>query len=215
MSVLGVDWARRGWVAVALADGAPPRVLFAERLQELLHREAAATHVGVDMPIGLPERGVRTSDLEARAFVGRRRASVFLAPPRAVLDAPDYAAANVVAEELLDGARISQQAWGLRHTILEVEAIDDPRLHEVHPEASFRALAGGDLAHAKTTWNGQMARRAALAAAGIVLPDDVGAEAGRVPPADVLDAAAVAWTARRLAAGEAIRLGGPVGAIWY
>jgi hypothetical protein len=35
-----------------------------------------------------------------------------------------------------------------------------------------------------------------------VLPDDLG-EAGVVPVADVLDAAAVAWSARRFAAGEA------------
>jgi len=99
---------------------------------------------------------------------------------------------------------ISQQAWGLRENIGRVAAVaeSDPRLIEVHPEVSFAALAGGHMRAAKTTWNGQMDRRAALARAGVVLPDDLG-QAGVVPVADVLDAAAVAWSARRFAAREA------------
>jgi predicted RNase H-like nuclease len=47
------------------------------------------------------------------------------------------------------------------------------------------------------------ARRLALAAAGIVVPDELG-EAGTVPVDDVLDAAAAAWTADRIGRGEAI-----------
>ncbi|HKY64927.1 MAG TPA: DUF429 domain-containing protein, partial [Acidimicrobiales bacterium] len=53
------------------------------------------------------------------------------------------------------------------------------------------------------TWAGAAARRAAMAAEGIVVPDDIG-PAGLVAGSDdVLDAAAVAWTARRIAAGTA------------
>lgn len=73
-------------------------------------------------------------------------------------------------------------------------------MQEGHPEASFRALAGSPLRYAKRTWNGQMLRRQLLATAGIQLSDDL-LEAGLVPPDDVLDAAAMAWTARRVAAG--------------
>ena len=155
------------------------------------------------MPIGLPEAGERAADAEARAFVGARRSSVFMTPPAAVLAAETYAEANVLAAQRSEKG-ISQQAWGLRENIGRVAAVaeTDPRLIEVHPEVSFAALAGGHMRAAKTTWNGQMDRRAALARAGIVLPDDLG-EAGVVPVADVLDAAAVAWSARRFAAGEA------------
>jgi predicted RNase H-like nuclease len=162
-----------------------------------------AACVGVDMPIGLPEAGERTADTEARAFVGARRSSVFMTPPAAMLAADSYAAANVLAVQRSEKG-ISQQAWGLRENIGRVAAVAavDPRLIEVHPEVSFAALAGGHMRAAKTTWNGQMDRRAALARAGVVLPDDLG-EAGVVPVADVLDAAAVAWSARRFAAGEA------------
>nr|WP_246594095.1 DUF429 domain-containing protein [Streptomyces auratus] len=56
----------------------------------------------------------------------------------------------------------------------------------------------------------------------MVLPDDLG-DAGRTPPDDVLDAAAAAWTADRIARGRARPLpnppertaGGCPVAIWY
>ena len=63
-----------------------------------------------------------------------------------------------------------------------------------------------------------MTRRAALAGAGIVLPDDLGA-GGNVPPDDVLDAAGAAWSAGRIASGSAESLPAHVderiGPIWY
>ncbi|MDT3440806.1 MULTISPECIES: DUF429 domain-containing protein [unclassified Pseudofrankia] len=65
--------------------------------------------------------------------------------------------------------------------------------------------AHAPLAHAKTTWAGAARRRALLRAAGVVLPDDLGG-ANLVPPVDVLDAAAVAWSAHRIATGQAGRL---------
>jgi predicted RNase H-like nuclease len=85
--------------------------------------------------------------------------------------------------------------------------IADERIHEVHPELSFRTLAGGEpLPYAKKTWRGQNLRRALLAeAGGIVLPDALG-EADRVPVDDVLDAAVAAWSAHRIARGTAGRV---------
>jgi predicted RNase H-like nuclease len=90
----------------------------------------------------------------------------------------------------------------------------------VHPEISFAELGGGEpVAAGKKTWNGQMTRRALLGAAGIDLPD-VLAGAGTVPADDILDAAAVAWTASRIARGRAssppqFGEGGLPMAIWY
>src|SRR3712207_3556125 len=55
-------------------------------------------------------------------------------------------------------------------------------------------MAGAPLAYAKKTWSGQARRRELLARHGIVLPDMLG-PAGQAPPDDVLDAAAVAWSA--------------------
>jgi len=74
--------------------------------------------------------------------------------------------------------------------------------------------------HPKRTWNGLMERRRVLAGAGIEVPAAL--PAGTAAADDVLDAAAVAWTAARKARGEARTLpddppwhdGRPV-AIWY
>jgi predicted RNase H-like nuclease len=203
--IAGVDRYRRGWVAVGLD---PLEVCVAPLLASLV---SSAVCVGVDMPIGVPDAGEREADRLARQFVGPRWSSVFMTPPRPALEAETYAAANAIARSLNGGKGISQQAWALRHTIFEVEALNDPRVIEVHPEVSFREMHGSPLAHAKSSWNGQMLRRRILAGHGIELPDELG-EAGAVPVDDVLDAAAVAWSARRYARGEASSL---AGVIWY
>src|SRR4051794_34544813 len=219
--VLGVDWYKAGWVGVVLRRAAEPEVVVGADLAALIDGVAGAACVAVDMPIGLPET-TRESDRLARERVGARRNSVFMTPPRAVLDAASYAEANVIAAELLGGRKISQQAWALRTNIAVVAAVAeaDPRLIEVHPEVSFHAMRRAELPYPKTTWNGQAIRGAALAAQGIVLPDELDDPAGGIPVADVLDAAAAAWSARRHAHGESKSL--PAGwdrrshgAIWY
>ena len=75
--------------------------------------------------------------------------------------------------------------------ILEVDPIaaKDDRIIETHPEVCFRAMKGEPLAYSKKTWNGQGERRSLIADAGIDLPQHL-PDAGKVPPDDVLDAAA-------------------------
>jgi predicted RNase H-like nuclease len=222
LTVLGVDWYKAGWVAVVLGRAAGPQVIVGTDLAALIDGVPEAACVGVDMPIGLSET-IRESDKAARDFVGVRRNSVFMTPPRAVLGERTYEDANRRAAALLGGRKISQQAWALRRNIAVVAAVADAddRLIEVHPEVSFCAMRNREpLAFAKTTWNGQAIRRAALAEQGIVLPDELDGPAGGVPVADVLDAAAAAWSARRHARGESESLPpgrdrGPHGAIWY
>jgi predicted RNase H-like nuclease len=249
--VVGVDGCPGGWVAVELAGGAFAGALFVTELATLLDTSTAGV-IGVDMPLGLLTEGWRAADQAARAVLGPRRASVFLVPPRSVWARDDFAAANAHCRSLT-GNGLTQQTWGLRHKVLEADALRERmpgRLFEVHPEVAFaamaarprpqpaddwvamvaagreagepraadglsadvRAVAAQDavpahrpLAYAKTTWAGAARRRALLRAAGIVLPDDLG-PANVVPPVDVLDAAAVAWTAHRIATGQAGRL---------
>ncbi len=203
--VIGVDRYRRGWVAVTLD---PFAVVVAPRLEALL--DPGALCIGVDMPIGLPVSGEREADRLARKFVGPRWSSVFMTPPRQVLEAETYDDAKA-RSLVLTGKMISRQAWALKETIFEVEELNHQLVIEVHPEVSFCAMSGGHLAYAKSTWNGQALRRRILAGHGIELPELLD-EAGAVPVADVLDAAAVAWTARRYARGEASSLDE---VIWY
>ena len=106
--------------------------------------------MAVDIPIGLSEAGLRAADLGARRFVGPRWRSVFLTPPRAAIEAAAYPEA-AAASRRLTGAGLSQQIYGLQSKILEADAFDDNRIHEVHPEVTFRAIVGKPLALGKKT----------------------------------------------------------------
>ena len=220
--VAGVDGCKPGWVAVLATERGVAAVEVFRAFEELLERVPDAKVVAVDIPIGLPGAEPRRADVEARAFLGARGSTLFPTPPRAVLEAPKYAAARAIASQRY-GRGFSAQSYNLRHKILEVDQhAGDERIIEVHPEVSFATLAGEPLLERKKTWNGQMRRRQLLAAAGLTLPDELG-EAGAIPPDDILDAAAAAWTALRYSCGEARSFPNPPDgessrrkvAIWY
>ena len=197
--VAGVDGFRKGWVAVALDPSGDVQVSTHASFSEVLSSQARV--IAVDIPIDPPGLGVRQADAGARAFVGGSRASsVFPTPPREALEARTFAEANEIARTIT-GKGISQQAFALARKILEVHTLAevDERVIEMHPEVSFRELAGEPVSESKHTAAGLARRRELLAAAGIVLP---GAVPG-VPEADLLDAAAGAWTAARYAEGRA------------
>lgn len=199
---LGVDGTRGRWISVAIDDdGAFLGARLVDTLAEVLEAYPAAVTIAIDVPIGLPDRGPRAADLEAKALLGSRRSTIFPVPPRAVLEAASYGEARAIAQELT-GKSISAQSFALRHNILEAAPLGaDERVFEVHPELAFSALAGRVLQSSKRTWNGAQERRACLASAGLELPADLG-EAGAAPVDDVLDAAVCAWSARRISGGE-------------
>lgn len=221
--VAGIDGYPRGWVAVVLEDGRFADASVAKELGILIAGLGDVAAIGLDMPIGLPEQGFREADQLARDFVGPRRNSVFMTPPRIVLEAPTPDEAHRRCLELT-GKSISSQALALGKRILEADAVarGDSRVHEVNPEVSFKALAGAHLAFAKSTWAGIVLRRQLLAGAEIVLPDDLGS-AGAAGADDVLDAAVAAWSAWRIATGDMrslpadprIGADGHAAAIWY
>ena len=209
MRVTGVDACRRGWVTVSLDA---PRSGSVRVDAVRVHASLAgvlegneASVVGIDMPLGLLDSGWREADRAARGLLGPRRSSVFAIPPRAVWAQASYQAANQRCRELT-GQGFSIQAWGLRAKLLEAEVYratcDDP-LYEVHPELAFGVLAGAPLEHSKHTEAGRDLRRELLGRAGLVVPRDPLA-----PVTDTLDAAAVAWSAWRIATGQAIVIPG-------
>lgn len=167
--------------------------------------------VAVDMPIGLPDIGRRQADGLARKAVGVLRSSVFMTPCRAALEASDHASASSLNRELADEG-ISIQAFSLQRKLLEVDGWarhTRQRLVEVHPEVSFAALAGNPLTIGKKTWAGAQIRRRLLAGDGVELDADLGEATRRVAVDDILDAAAAAWTARRVLRGKATSLPDP------
>ncbi len=208
--VTGVDGCKGGWLAISrdTASGV---------LSHAVHRDAASllaavaesVAVVIDIPIGLAERGPRECDGAARRLLaGPRAASVFPAPIRPALGAVDRAEADRITRAL-DGRGVGAQAWHLYARIRDVDRllrgspIWRPRVWEGHPEVCFQAMDGGRA----------MAQRRRLVAR------DFGADElqrvraahgkGRVADDDILDAFALCWTARRVAAGEAVSLPDP------
>jgi predicted RNase H-like nuclease len=205
--VAGLDACKEGWVGVALRDGELVDAALVATVADALERWAGARHVSSTSPIGLPGDGEltypRKADVEARAFLRDWRASssVFPAPPVAVLGAGSYEEAVAIAK-VGTGVGISRQAFALVPKILEVRVLanSDPRVIEGHPEVTFRRLTSwsepgvAPASSRKRTWNGLHRRRAALRAINIDLPDRL-ASAGEANADDVVDAAAMAWTA--------------------
>jgi predicted RNase H-like nuclease len=206
--VVGMDAAGKyGWLAVLLDDGGFVGARLGS-LRELVAWAEPVDVIGIDIPIGHTAEGVRQADVEARKFVGPKRASsVFAAPPKEILDAASYAEGNAKLQGL-GRPMVSRQAWALLPKMLEAAELagEDERVHEVHPEVSFCAMAGRThLPWPKKSWNGLMHRRSLLSKAGIELPDEID-ELAAAATDDLVDAAAVAWSARRIVRGEALSL---------
>jgi predicted RNase H-like nuclease len=208
---VGTDGCRRGWVLAVAGEGAssPPTVHVVPDFRAIVALVDGGGVAGVDIPIGLIDGGPRACDRLTRRFVGERRASVFPAPARAVLGARSYEEA-CARSRAATGRALSRQAYGLLAKVAEVDALmtceRQTRLAEVHPEASFTELMGRPPRHGKRTPAGRLERLAALQD---VIPGVAGAT-GPLPgaaPDDVLDALVVLWSAARMAAGTAVRLG--------
>jgi predicted RNase H-like nuclease len=211
VKVAGVDGCRGGWMCALAGSNGSFELTVRPTFAEVLGLDAAV--VGIDIQIGLPDDSPRPADAAARKFVGPRRSSVFPTPPRPVLEAATYAEACDRARALT-GRAISKQAYAIRHRILEVDVLAgaDERVIEVHPEVSFRALAGRPLA-SKHTSEGRRERLELVTQCYLGFP-----EVPRSLLGDALDAAVVAWTAARYARGEARSLpegGERIGSIWY
>jgi predicted RNase H-like nuclease len=209
-AVLGVDGCRGGWVGALLVDDRV-ELLVETRVAALV--DACPTRpvvVGVDIPIGLPDDGGRLADAAARRYLPPgRTASVFPTPARAAVAAATWQEANA-ANRAATGKGLSHQAFHLCARIAEVDTWvrEGPPavVLEVHPEVSFTAM-GADTRPSKKTPDGRRERLDALRSAGIAPPEPLRSRAYAVD--DVLDACAVAWTARRHARAESRALPDP------
>ncbi|WP_374441849.1 DUF429 domain-containing protein [Stella sp.] len=204
MILAGIDGSRGGWIAVLHDRGAGTwRTEVAACWTDL----PAADRLAVDMPIGLPDGGRRGCDFAARRLLGPRRgASVFIGLRRPLLGFRTYAEANAWAKA--DGAGLAKQAWFLLPKIREIDRAvapeDQDRIHECHPELAFLRLGGGPIAESKRTPEGLAIRRALLEDAGVPIASLLaGLDRRRAAPDDLLDAAALALTAGRIADGQA------------
>jgi predicted RNase H-like nuclease len=197
LRVVGVDWAAKRWACVELTNGAVTTVIGLRTFADVVAHFARVQAIGVDIPIGLPLDGPRRrADLQARSMAGP--STVFATYPQSVYSCPTHAEAVALCRAR-DWPGISRQSYGLRTHIADVAPFAK-LAHEVHPEVTFHYLNGGPLGFSKHTWNGFFIRRNLLRTQGIDVPERI-PEA--LPGVDILDAAAVAWTAQRIAGRRA------------
>jgi predicted RNase H-like nuclease len=212
---IGADGIRNGWVAVACSDTRTKLLRFDSVAQIVAWRteHAASAVVGLDVPMGLLEDGgARPCDSEARRLLAGRASSVFNPPARYLLDAmdePDHAARWVAVQRLVAeraGVRVSRQTLGIMDKVKEADEYisaypqDQDWVVEVHPELSFLALNGGAALPGPKRSAAGLLRRLELVQREF--PDaqqriETFEHARHVPLADILDADAAAWSARR------------------
>ncbi len=176
--------------------------------------------IGIDIPIHLNDDTDRPCDAAARKLIEPCGSRVFNAPVRDVLSAKTYDEALRISRQRC-GKGISKQTWHLVPKIAEVEAwfVGAPcPVYEVFPEAAFGAMVGRVVVEPKRSREGEEIRRRALDEHGAAVP----ARLSGVGRDDLLDACAVAWSARRLAHGEGVCVPeappvvrGHAQAIWY
>ena len=212
VKVVGIDGSAKRWAIVSLVDGRFAEAAVVTSLTGARPIFAKADAIGIDIPLTSPTEGKRSAESEARRMLTGRSSSVFSTPPADVLAEPTYREALALARRTY-GYGISAQAYALRHAIADARASGLP-LHEVHPELSFTRMNGGPSLAKKKSWAGMQQRLELLKRVGIVLPADLG-PVGQLPTDDLLDACAAAWTAGRIASGQAETVGDESGGyIW-
>jgi predicted RNase H-like nuclease len=177
--------------------------------------------VAIDIPIGLLaeyEIGGRCCDRMARKVLGKRASSVFPAPVRTVLGAASHEDACARSRKSSpNGKGISIQLFSILNKIKEVDDFLQTRpefvrtFREVHPEVSFRELAGAPMANRKSSPLGREERVQALRSVFPGLDEllTIG-RAQNLKIEDVVDAAVACWSAIRIAAGTGHSLPHPV-----
>ncbi len=213
--VAGVDGCRAGWLVALVRVQAQrlqtPQLILCPRFDEVLRLRPTPAVMAVDIPIGLlttPQPGGRVCDRQARSLLQRRASSVFSPPIRCLLHATHY--------DQVRARGMSRQAFGILPKIREVDQLMTPaRQHtvfEAHPELAFTSLTGAPMPANKRTPAGREARLHALTRApGPQFPNlrqvvaQTLASFRRTQAAsdDLLDACVLAWTAQRIATGDA------------
>jgi predicted RNase H-like nuclease len=205
MIAVGLDGFAKGWVAVRV-DGGKRELHVLRFISELL--AMTFDRAGIDMPIGLPEQGLRECDLQARALLRPHASRVFTGARRGLWGFSSHADANR-ALKARGEAGVSIQLWNLGAKILEVDALMTPRLQsrirEAHPELVFLRLNFGRPLPSKKTEEGRALRLRLLRREGFSeIRQWLDGRRFGAKPDDILDACAAAIAARDLGQGHVL-----------
>ena len=212
----GVVPCRSGWLVAGgklVGTGVFPEAAFvAKKLIEVIDAVPAYTVIALASPIGLPDkpspRG-RRGEQEARGILGWPRLGAITSAPTLAVAARAKTYEEGVA---LNGGRLNRVVWGQIRRIREVREVVQSHLQrnvfEVHPDLSFHQLNGDQsLLHGKRTPEGQKEREEILVRRMQNVANRLSEESPRgASRANLLDAYAVLWTARRIVARAAVRM---------
>jgi predicted RNase H-like nuclease len=177
---------------------------------DVLDYKPAYQVVALFAPVGLldePTPGGRHCDRDARRLLGRPRSSAIVsAPARPALGRSSFAEAAQA-----NGGRLSPVSWRQMARITEVDASIAPywqrTVFEVHPELSLFQLNGDrPVRFSKHTRAGRGERIALLMERFPGIERVLGAHIRGINAAQLIDAAACLWTARRIISRAVSRL---------
>ncbi|MFZ0772326.1 MAG: DUF429 domain-containing protein [Candidatus Sulfotelmatobacter sp.] len=197
--IAGVDGCKDKWVSVVdlgnghteLRDPCPFIELYEDRSLDL---------IVIDIPIGLPEKGCRHADWEAKQFLKHRHVCVFPAPTRLILDCPSRDEACERCIEVGD-KRVNVFQWAIRPKVKNIDLVlrqhgsVQERIREGHPEVTFALMNQNTPMLSKKKRPGLDDRIKLLAHYFSDIPTNTS------HLEDVLDAYALLWTARRIRLG--------------
>lgn len=209
MRIAGADWFEGRWIVATEEVDRTLVVHHVPAFSDLLTWPDLELLV-IDIPIGLPDRGDRACDRQARRAIRPRGSSVFPAPIRPILSARSQSEASLI-RYTIEQKRCSAQAFAIVPIVAAVDRAMNPgiqnRVREGHPELSFAQMNGGaGLLWPKRTEEGQRERTERLQPQFADLESQTAAIRPRRAVIDLLDALAMLWTARRLRDARALTL---------
>ena len=213
MYAVGIDGCSNGWIASFAKpfEFKNSRCIYFKELKDLLSDLPKKKFIVVDIPIGLYEKEhIRECDLEARAFIGPRRHSIFAPPCKIASQQSDYQAANKINKDITNHG-LSKQTWMINEKIKETQKLIERGfdLREGHPECSFRELKGNFLEFGKSGLLGFFERLNLLNDIGFVpniLTNQLSSEI-KAKPDDLLDSLVLCWSASRHIKKKGVYLG--------
>jgi predicted RNase H-like nuclease len=182
----------------------PQQPQVASRLRDVLDTVPEYSIIALAAPVGLPDRptrGGRACDREARRLLGfPRSGAIRSAPCRTVVDAR-----NAVSAVAKNGGRLDvvtkRMLPRIKEVASEIQSHRQRTVYEAHAALSFYQLNGDQpLATAKRTPEGDVERRQLLVNRMPGFEAFLDNRVAGASACQVLDAGAVLWTTRRIAA---------------
>ena len=198
--IAGVDGCKDKWIAVVDLGNGQTEIRNPCTFLEL-YEDRNLDLVVIDVPIGLPDKGYRRADLEAKHLLKHRHVCVFPAPTRLILDCDSREEACERCIEVGD-KRVNVFQWAIRPKVRDIDLVlrkhekVQERIREGHPEVTFALMNQNKPMLSKKKPAGLDDRIKLLRS----YFSDIRTGAPHLE--DVLDAYALLWTAKKIQLGS-------------